>query len=406
MKARDYTVFIIILLGILSFVVSMYETLGWTTLQKRTLVIAFPEVKGLKEGASVTLLGMQVGEVKYIEFPEGRNESQTVRVFCEVLGNWSMREGYSASVTSRGLIAIPFVDLNPGYGTPLTNEEEQNLTGDVNPNTAANLTESFSGLRQDIRSGLSNAEESLLEIERGGGFGQALAMYEERDVLQSRLEELSESLPETLQDLRDLRAGEGFLGEALSSDSQYIELREGIADVNERIADLLGDDSWAFDEVRGESLAISLRNAAEFLADANGEDGRFAEFLRAAETADEWRGNVAELRGDIGTIVAGGNGFGELLETPGFVENLGSGLAETREQLSSVLAEVRQVQAGQFDTTEVSFARLIADQSLTEQVHEFLLEARQQLDDAREGLVRGRERGEPNQFGIALLSAF
>lgn len=403
---KDLTVILLLLCGGACLYLSLMETLGWTSLRKRMLVISFPEIKGLKEGNKVTVLGMIVGEVRSIEFPEGRAEQQQVRVHCEVLGSWRLREGYSATVTSRGLIAIPYVDLNPGYGNPLTAAEEQDLYGQLNPNTASNLAEGFHDMRDSIRTRVADFEESITFIERGGGVGEFLLMREERDYLANTLGEWDERIAAAESTLLSLRDGQGFIGEALTSDSTYLAWRDGIQSADRRVQEAFGPDSWAMDEARGESLVVALRAAREFLESNREEDSQLARLLRSQEQADSWREGLAGVRGDIGTIVAGGNGFGEALNEPGLAGRLDTALQDARVQLGDVLAEVRAARAGQADTTEMSFARLIADVELRGRFQEGLREFRSQAREAREGLERARERADINKFGTSLLSAF
>ncbi len=405
-NAKDLTVFLLLLVGAGCLYLALMETLGWTSLRKRIVVVSFPEVKGLKEGNKVTVLGMIVGEVRFIEFPEGRAEAQQVRVHCEVLGSWRMREGYSATVTSRGLIAIPYVDLNPGYGNPLTAEEEQDLYGELNPNTASNVAEGFHDMRGTIREGVADFEERITFIERGGGLGEALLMREERDYIANTLSEWDDRIAAAESTLIGLRNGEGFLGEVLTSDSTYLAWRDSMSSADERVQDAFGPDSFTMDEERAESLVVALRNARDFLADSRAEDSQFYRLLRSQEQADSWRESLAGVRGDVDTIVQGGNGFGEALNEPGFAGSLGETLQDTRAQLGDLLAEIRAARAGQADTTDMSFARLVADVELRGRFKEGLREFRSQAQEAREGLERAREGADINRFGTSLLSAF
>ena len=148
--------------------------------QRYHLVTKFPDVKGLKSGAVVRVAGVEIGKVTDVRFVGAE-----VEIAMEVRDDMQSRitTESRASIGSLSLLGEPVIDISPSTsGTPL--KDHDTVLAGRTPGQLSDVAES--------------ATQSL---------GQINGM------------------------LADLRAGKGTVGNLLSRDELYSDLRELIRDL-------------------------------------------------------------------------------------------------------------------------------------------------------------------------------
>jgi phospholipid/cholesterol/gamma-HCH transport system substrate-binding protein len=196
---------------------------------KNFFVIYFDNVKGLTPGSPIWVRGIEVGNVKSIEFAKERNQ---IKVVGRVTKNvWDMiKTDASVKVSSIGLIGDKYLELDPGDPSLPTLENH----------------------------GVVKAAEDDSEKIMGEGVSAL-----------ENMNALSKQLKITLELINE---GEGTIGKIFTDDSMYDNLDEALVAMKETMDGLNRNQDRAFASL--EDGVASMRKLADALTDSSGTVGR------------------------------------------------------------------------------------------------------------------------------------
>ncbi len=244
------------------FVVIAMALILWATFQsgsfrlgrEETIVVQFPSVGGLEEGAVVRLNGVPVGVVRDISLvPKGRGN--VVAVTLGVKGDTRSRlhEGAAARITTVGFLAELYVELYGGDETaPLITSDSQITPGLLaDPAVMMNKVKSMADTLDLLLGNLNTAGRALAQGKGTLGrlsqddrlYEQMVSLTREATSLTERMNQNQErisgrllSLTTTLDSLTfQMQHGNGTVARLMSSD----ELHRNLASSTARLDSIL-----------------------------------------------------------------------------------------------------------------------------------------------------------------------
>ena len=258
MKRTGQIPFMGLKIGIFVFIAC--ALLLWATFQsgsfrlgkEEDIVVRFPSVGGLEEGAVVRLNGVPVGVVRDISLtPEGNEVA--VKLGVKRGTRARLHEGASARITTVGFLAELYVELNGGdeAAPPLRTDSDITPGLLADPAVMMNKVKSMADTLDILLSNLTTASRSLAHGKGTLGrlsqddrlYEQMVSLTHEATQLTSRLNENQErisarlySLTTTLDSLTyQMQHGNGTVARLLNSD----ELHQKLASSSARLDSIL-----------------------------------------------------------------------------------------------------------------------------------------------------------------------
>jgi phospholipid/cholesterol/gamma-HCH transport system substrate-binding protein len=128
MKTRTVEIsvgfFVLIGLICIAYLTINLGEIGWLAGRRYTVTARFASVGGLKEGGSVSLAGVEVGEVERIILDK---EGMVAEVHLKIDASIPLTEDTIASVKTRGLIGDKYVELLPGGSDTILKDGDEIL---------------------------------------------------------------------------------------------------------------------------------------------------------------------------------------------------------------------------------------------------------------------------------------
>jgi len=225
---------IMVLLGLAYFTIILSSTTIFS--RKYPLEIVFAHVTGLRDGDSIMVRGMPVGEVKSLHL-----NRDGVHVVASLDSPIEVRNGYEVKIVSTSMLGGHHleIDLGDEHGsvvpldTPLKGKEPYDLMAD-----AAELVNKVKagiidgGVIENVQKAASDLQAMIERINTGKGtLGR---LFSEDD-------QLYNDLSATMASLRSItdkiERGEGALGHLINDDALYKELQAIAEDVRATIDD-------------------------------------------------------------------------------------------------------------------------------------------------------------------------
>lgn len=334
----DLRVGIFVLVGIVVIMVGIFYVTGASFLgPKYTLVTYLPDVQGLAAGASVTLDGVEIGNVDTIDVNRGQagqppNQQHAVKVVMRVSRDYQdeIRTDSVAQLFTEGFLGDRVVALQRGYtGMVLQNGQEIQGVPEKSVNevmaSAADLLTSLNQL-----SGKANA--IVADVQSGHGTLGALledrAIYDNANKAVANVKAMTD----------DLQQGQGTIGKLLKDEAVYNNVNAATARVDDimaavqqqkgTIGKLIYDPS-IHDEAKqfmanGSGLVSDIRSGKGTLGKLATDDSLFASYKQIGEHLSQ---ATAQLDGNQATL-------GKFFNDPKFYDNT-TGLAGDLRQLVS-----------------------------------------------------------------------
>ena len=122
-KSSEVKAGIFIFLGLLTFGVFLFTlgNLSYFKPERKTLRMVFNSSMGLEVGTTVRYSGLEVGEIKSIDFADSTNTKGDgkVMVVSEIDNNIVIKKTSTAMIKTEGLMGGFYVDIRPGMGSEL-----------------------------------------------------------------------------------------------------------------------------------------------------------------------------------------------------------------------------------------------------------------------------------------------
>jgi phospholipid/cholesterol/gamma-HCH transport system substrate-binding protein len=274
LKIGLVTVAALVLATVMIFLVGGQGGFFW---QRYPLKTKFSNVQGLKEGGLVRVAGVEVGQVKHMEFV-----GSDIEVTMQVLQSMRSRitTNSRAMLGSLSLLGEAVIDISASSsGEPL-------------PDWGFVPSAKTPGQLSDVAAGASEGIEEITKM------------------------------------LKDVRAGKGTLGKLVTDEQLYRELNAFIASADNVVANInkghgtlgqLVNDPAAY-----RSLNASLQNLSEMTARINAGEGSLGKLLKDDAFAKSLSSTTANLNELSGKINKGEGTAGKLVTDPALYNRLNS----------------------------------------------------------------------------------
>src|SRR5262249_46718429 len=130
------------------------------------LTVDFPQVKGLKQGDNVNVLGLKSGKVKTISL---NRDGRGVRVTLWLKSPVALSDDYDISVNDASILGGKQIDIDPG--TPGRKQSDANvpLPGRSTPDLAKALSSLVEDNREQLRTAIRNLSEITSDVRQAKG---------------------------------------------------------------------------------------------------------------------------------------------------------------------------------------------------------------------------------------------
>lgn len=289
---------LVVALAVLAWLTIASGTLGFGhNVPMRELFAVFEDVQGIKEGSSVKMAGVDIGQVSRVELqPNG-----TAILRFKVRKSVALPADVSAQITAAGLIGERYVALVPGaqgrHGDGgLLAESVQQLpaAATVDP---ANVGTNFAKMAEQMQGMTSNLQTVLGDPENARklqGMIDALAKFSDSmngsGGMDSAMKNLNVATGNFAKISQDLRSGKGTIGQLLADDpsGSKVNLAQTLAQMNAAIAD--------------------FRQIMEKINSGQGTLGRLVNDSSTADKLDSTLDSVNGLAGGIHGFLGGSSG--------------------------------------------------------------------------------------------------
>ncbi len=288
---------------------------------------AFDNTSGLAEGSPVRLVGVQIGTVSEIAFPEDVRESKIKVVFSvDRAYAGRIRAGTRALLKSLTYLSQDkYIELTPGD----PDKEPLSANGYIEPGVSVweETIQQSQGIADDVKEITASLRDLLIAINRGGGIMQE--MIHNPEFGRQGVANLEGSLASLRHTLEGVEKGKGLAGALLTDErlakKQVDNIDAALTHARSVMEKLDGDQgfvsslsspdgkaSQALDDLR--ASAAALRKSTESLREGRGLIGRlmtdqaYADVLlkkidSAAGHADSILRKVDSGKGTLGGII-------------------------------------------------------------------------------------------------------
>ena len=321
----DLRVGVFVLVGIVVIMVGIFYVTGASFLgPKYTLVTYLPEVQGLATGASVTLDGVEIGNVDSIDVNRGQagqvpNSLHSVKVVMRVSRDYQneIRTDSSAQLLTEGFLGDRVVALQRGYtGMVLQNGQEIQGIPEKSVNevmaSAADLLTSLNQL-----SGKANAIVADVQSGRGtlGALLEDRSIYDNANKTMANVKAMTD----------DIQQGQGTIGKLLKDESVYNKVNSATSradDIMAAVQEQKGTiGKLIYDPSVSDEAKQFIAHSDGLVSDIRAGKGTIGKLATDESFYDQWKQvgqNVSEatakLNSNTGTM-------GKFFTDPQFYEN-------------------------------------------------------------------------------------
>lgn len=210
---------IFVLAGLIIFTMIIFSIGDFNVLQRGFIVkLRFNDVGNLEVGASVNLMGVEVGEVKDIHFIYDKGlDKIMVELLLWLKEGTEIRENSIAQVRRLGLMGEKYVNLSLGSGDARILQGGDKLYGQ-DPITIEDVTKEFYLATREIKEAVHSMNDVLGDKRVRDDFKQSV----------KNTKELTEKLDKVID---RIEKAEGTIGKLISEDKIYRDLEELVADI-------------------------------------------------------------------------------------------------------------------------------------------------------------------------------
>jgi phospholipid/cholesterol/gamma-HCH transport system substrate-binding protein len=309
----------------------------------------FDNTGGLSTGSPVQLVGVQIGTVEEIEFPEDIHESK-IKIVMSVDRTYTnrIREGTQAFLKSLSYLSLDkYIELTPGDPGKAALPED----GFIEPGMSV-LEETIQrgqSIADDVKEITASLRDLLIAINRGGGIVQE--MIHNPEFGRVGVADMEGSVASLRRTLEALEKGQGLAGRLLNDEAfaneQVENIDSALSHVRSVMEKLDSDEGLihqlsAPDGAGAETVehlraaATSLRKTAESLEE---EDGLITRLVRddryAKRLLEKIEGTAGHAESILRKIDEGEGSIGAIVNDP-----------EVYEGLKDVVAGIRKSRIG------------------------------------------------------------
>ena len=304
----------------------------------------FENTGGLSSGSPVQLVGVQIGTVESIKFPEDIRETR-IKVVISVDRTYAsrIRNGTLAYLKSLSYLSLDkYIELTPGDPTRPGLEPDEFIPPGVS--ILAETIQTGQSIADDVKEITASLRDLLIAINRGGGIVQE--MIHNPEFGRDGMENLEGSLASVRRVLEGVEQGQGFAGTLLTDDafsqrqaenidealSHLRSIMEQLDSGGGLVHELTADEGAGVEAIRDlREATAALRKTAEDLREGK---GLVARLLNDEAWASRLLDNLEKTTGHAESIlrkIDGGEGsLGGIVNDPEVYEGLRDVMAGMR----------------------------------------------------------------------------
>ncbi len=257
----------------------------------------FDDVKGLREGSPVWLLGVEIGSVKSITFTPRQKIQVAMSVSSGALTY--LKKDSMANILTLGLLGDKYVEINPGSQAAGGLKSGDTITGTTQieiQDIVETGQESIAGLSDFI----SMLEEILVKIEKGEG---TVSKFLKDPSVYDNLKRTTEDLSKLV---KKVESGKGSISSLLNDDTLYRDVASSAEDIRHFTGTLKTSEGTLNRLIEDESLYENVNAISEkvnnLLERIERGEGFMGSMVKDDELSKELKTTLRELNSLITDI--------------------------------------------------------------------------------------------------------
>jgi phospholipid/cholesterol/gamma-HCH transport system substrate-binding protein len=311
----------------------MTGTTGLFT-RKIHLKAYFENAEGLREGAPVSLQGVEIGNVTRIAIVTSR-PATPVEVVVRVTTRYqaSLRKNSVAVLSTKGALGETYMDITGGDPKEREVRDWDELPVEERPGLQDVVRSSQDAL-QSLRGVLKRVDNIMAAIEKGQGTAGKL-IYDP-----SVFNKINATADELRQTMQDINQGKGTVGKLIHDDELYRKANASVDKLSKIIDGIERGEGTAGKLVKDPSLYENANkaasNASKILEGVNAGKGALGRMAKDEEFAKKVDNVVTRLSTISDRLEAGEGSAGKFLRDPSLYTNADQMLVETRNLVKAI----------------------------------------------------------------------
>ena len=315
-------------------VLMMTSTTGGLFTRKIHLRAYFENAEGLREGAPVSLQGVEIGNVTRIAI-DAKRSATPVKVVMRVTTRYeeSLRKNSVAVLSTKGALGETYVDITGGDSKERQIRDWYELPVEERPGLQDVVRSSQDALL-GLQTVLKRVDHIVAAIE--GGKGTAGKFIYDPSVF-NKINATVEDLHRTVQDINQ---GRGTVGKLIHDDELYRKANASVDRLNKIIDGIERGEGTAGKLIKDPSLYENANkaasNAARIMEDVNAGKGALGRMTKDEEFARKVDNLVTRLSAISTRLEEGEGSAGKFLRDPTLYTNADQMLVETRGLIKAI----------------------------------------------------------------------
>lgn len=314
-------------------IILMTGTMGLFT-PKITLKAYFDDAQGLREGASVRLQGVDIGNVTKVQVVPDK-PATPVQVTMKVSTKYSfnLRRDSIASLSTAGVLGETYINIDSSHARGPQAKDGDTLAIKDNP-ALSDVVRASQGTLENLDALLKRLDRILAFVESGqGSIGKLI--YD--PTLYNRF---AQTVAEFQGIVEQVKNGEGSLGKLIADDAAYNKVIAAIDKLNLMIDDLQQGKGTAGKLLKDPALYNNandaIANVKKLTDDINAGKGTIGKLAKDDLLAQKLDNIISKLSMLTDRLEAGEGSAGKLFKDPSLYNNADQMLVETRALVKAI----------------------------------------------------------------------
>ena len=302
--------------------------------RKIHLKVYFENAEGLREGAPVSLQGVEIGNVTGLTVISNR-PATPVEVIMKVTTryNANLRKNSVAVLSTKGALGETYVDISGGDPKQREARDWDELPTEERPGLQDVVRSSQDAL-QSLSVVLKRVDHIVSAIESGQGTAGKI-IYDP-----SVFNKINATVEELHRTMQDINQGKGTVGKLLHDEELYHKADAAVDKLNRIIDGIERGEGTAGKLVKDPALYDNANKAAananKIMEDVNAGKGTLGKMTKDEEFAKKVENVVNRLSSISDRLEAGEGSAGKLLRDPSIYTNADQMLVETRNLVKAI----------------------------------------------------------------------
>lgn len=327
---------ITVLVAALIFAAVVFLMSGTTGLftPKIHLKAYFENAEGLREGAPVSLQGVEIGNVKRLSIVSNR-PATPVEVTMQVTTRYSasLRKNSVAVLSTKGALGETYVDITGGDPKAREARDWDELPTEERPGLQDVVRSSQDAL-QSLKVVLKRVDSIMGAIENSQGTAGKF-IYDP-----SVFNKINATADELRKTMQDINQGKGTVGKLIHDEALYQKADASVDKLNKILDGIEKGQGTAGKLVKDPSLYENankaVSNASKIMEDVNAGKGALGRMTKDEAFAKKVDNIVTRLSTISDRLEAGEGSAGKFLRDPSLYTNADQTLVETRNLIKAI----------------------------------------------------------------------